>query len=56
MIEIDLDGEEVVYRQSTQSDAPLVGVDAPADADLEASLVQQLERNCRLREILALPP
>ena len=51
VVEIDLEGEKLVYSRTTQAEQPLSGLGAPADADLEASLVQWLERECRTSDI-----
>jgi type III restriction enzyme len=51
VVEIDLEGEKLVYTQTTQSHPALSGLSDPADADLEASLVQWLERECRAPDI-----
>ena len=51
VIEIDLEGEKLVYSQKTQEHPFLSGLHAPADAEIEASLVQWLERGCRAADI-----
>ena len=51
VIEIDLEGERLVYSQTTQAHPVLTGLGSPEDADLEASLVQWLERQCRAADI-----
>jgi len=48
VIEIDLEGEKLVYSRMTEEQPILSGLHAPTDADLEASLVQWLERECRV--------
>jgi type III restriction enzyme len=51
VVEIDLDGEKLVYTRTTEEQPVLSGLTAPSDADLEASLVQWLERECRVPDI-----
>ncbi|UWR92637.1 DEAD/DEAH box helicase family protein [Phaeobacter inhibens] len=51
VIEIDLEGEKLVYSRTTEQQPPLKGLSAPSDADIEASLVQWLERECRVPDI-----
>lgn len=51
VIEIDLEGEKLVYTRSTEAAPILQGLTTPADADIEASLVQWLERECRQPDI-----
>lgn len=51
IIEIDLDGEKLVYSRTTEEQPVLKGLVAPSDADIEASLVQWLERECRAPDI-----
>lgn len=47
IIEVDIESERLVYSQTTQAQPVLSGLGAPADADLEATLVQWLVRECR---------
>ncbi|WP_375263984.1 hypothetical protein, partial [Palleronia sp.] len=51
VIEIDFEGEKLVYSRITEEQPILSGLHAPSDADLEASLVQWLERECRVPDI-----
>ena len=51
VIEIDLEGEKLVYSRMTEEQPILSGLHEPSDADLEASLVQWLERECRVRDV-----
>jgi type III restriction enzyme len=51
VIEIDLEGEKLVYSRMTEDQPVLSGLNSPSDADLEASLVQWLERECRVPDI-----
>ena len=51
VVEIDLDGEKLVYTRTTEEQPVLSGLTSPSDADLEASLVQWLERECRVPDI-----
>lgn len=51
VIEIDLDGEKLVYSRTTEAQPVLSGLHTPSDSDLEASLVQWLERECRAPDI-----
>ncbi len=51
VVEIDLDGERLVYSRTTQEQTALPGFSTASDADLEASLVQWLERECRAPDI-----
>lgn len=51
VIEIDLEGERLVYHQTTQRQPVLSGLGEVADADLEVSLVQWLERQCRSADV-----
>lgn len=46
-IEIDIDGEKLVFSQGAERVAPRLGLSEPSDIDLEATLVQWLERHCR---------
>ena len=48
VVEIDLDGEKLVYSRTSEEQPILHGLLTPSDADLEASLVQWLERECRV--------
>ena len=47
VVEIDLDGERLVYTRSTNETPQLTGLAMPDDADIEISLVQWLTRECR---------
>lgn len=51
VVEIDLDGERLVYSRPTQEQTALPGFATASDADLEASLVQWLKRECRAPDI-----
>lgn len=51
VVEIDLRGDKLIYTQTARQQPILSGLHAPADADLEASLVQWLERECRTKDI-----
>lgn len=51
VISIDLEGETLVYRRSTETAPALAGLAMPEDADIEVSLVQWLERECRQPDI-----
>lgn len=51
VVEIDLRGDKLVYTQTAHQQPILSGLHAPADADLEATLVQWLERECRAQDI-----
>ncbi|WP_414896861.1 DEAD/DEAH box helicase family protein [Rhodovulum sp. YEN HP10] len=51
VIEIDLEGEKLVYSRSTHEMPQLSGLVLPDDADLELSLIQWLVRECRHRWI-----
>jgi type III restriction enzyme len=51
VVEIDLRGDRLVYSQSSQSQPVLKGMTAPPDEDLEVTLVQWLERECRAPDI-----
>ncbi|MCB1407765.1 MAG: DEAD/DEAH box helicase family protein, partial [Rhodobacteraceae bacterium] len=48
VVEIDLEGEKLVYSRISQDQPILHGLQGPTDAELEASLVQWLERACRV--------
>lgn len=51
VIEIDVEGEKLVYSQTQTTQLPLVGLADPNNATLESSLVQWLERQCRAADI-----
>lgn len=51
VVEIDLEGEKLVYTRMTEEQPVLSGLHSPPEADLEASLVQWLERECRVEDI-----
>lgn len=51
LIEIDLDGERIVYRELVRHQERLPGVDHEDDAAMAPSLVQWLERKCRAEDI-----
>ena len=51
VIEIDIEGEKLVYSQTQTIQLPLAGLADPDDATLEASLVQWLDRQCRAVDI-----
>lgn len=51
VIEIDIEGEKLVYSQTQTTQAPLAGLVEPDEATIEASLVQWLERQCRAADI-----
>jgi type III restriction enzyme len=46
-IEIDIDGEKLVFSQGSERVQPGLGLIDPSDTNLEATLVQWLERHCR---------
>ena len=52
VIEIDIEGEKLVYSQTQMAQVPLAGFVEPDEATIEASLVQWLERQCRTIDIL----
>tara|TARA_R110002124_G_scaffold287273_1_gene472177 strand:+ start:2029 stop:4710 length:2682 start_codon:yes stop_codon:yes gene_type:complete len=51
VVEIDLRGDKLIYTQTAQQQPILSGLHAPADVDLEATLVQWMERECRASDI-----
>ena len=51
VIEIDVEGEKLVYSQTQTTQLPLVGLADPDDATLASSLVQWLDRQCRATDI-----
>ena len=51
VIEIDLEGDKLVYSRTTATAPQLQGLTTPSDDDIEASLVQWLERECRQPDI-----
>ncbi len=51
VIEIDVEGEKLVYSQTQTAQLPLSDLGAPDDAALEATLVQWLEGQCRSEHI-----
>lgn len=51
VIEIDIEGEKLVYSQTETTQLPLSALVEPDEAALEASLIQWLERQCRAPDI-----
>ena len=51
VIEIDIEGEKLVYHQTTATQAPLPSLREPDATATEATLVQWLEKQCRARDI-----
>lgn len=51
VIEIDVEGEKLVYSQTQTTQLPLIGLGDPDEATLESSLVQWLDRQCRAADI-----
>jgi type III restriction enzyme len=51
VIEIDVEGEKLVYSQTQMTLLPLSDLSAPDDASLEATVVQWLEGKCRMPDI-----
>ncbi|MRX52191.1 restriction endonuclease subunit R [Paracoccus sp. S-4012] len=51
VVEIDLEGEKIVYSRTTITQAPLPGVGELDQDSLAATLVQWLERSCRAADI-----
>ena len=51
LIEIDIEGEKLVYLQKTGAQMPISSLAQPDASATEATLVQWLERECRARDI-----
>lgn len=51
VIEIDIEGEKLVYVQTQATQLPLSGLAEPDEATIETTLVQWLERQCRAPDI-----
>ncbi|SIO30752.1 hypothetical protein [Vannielia litorea] len=51
VVEIDLQGDKLVYTQTSREQPILRGLDAPPDAEQEAHLVAWLERECRTQHV-----
>ena len=51
VIEIDVEGEKLVYSQTQTTQLPLIGLADPDDATLASSLVQWLDRQSRAADI-----
>lgn len=51
LIEIDIEGERLVYHQATGTQAPISNLGEPNATATEATLVQWLEKECRARDI-----
>ena len=51
VIEIDIEGEKLVYSQTQQVQAPLPGFIEPDEVSIEASFVRWLEGQCRAADI-----
>lgn len=51
LIEIDIEGDRLVYHQTTATQQPLSSLNEPDASATEATLVQWLEGQCRARDI-----
>lgn len=51
LVEIDLDGDKLIYRRENREQAVLPGLGTVPDGDLEAGFVRWLERECRVADI-----
>jgi len=50
-IEIDVDGEKLVFTQGSERIEPSLALSEPSDTDAAATLVQWLERKCRTTDV-----
>ena len=53
VVEIDLEGERLVYRQQSHAQPRLTGLADPAPDAMRTSLIRWLERECRMPDVLA---